>query len=136
MVDKKDINPLDELFTDSQSQIDPAVLASLIKPFARIQRESGKVLFTPAGMKLSANNKIIIFLLARKVLAIQKIVDSDAVAPKEIKAELGKNIPAGTIDPALKRLSERGPLKGQDGKYFVPDFNFSQVEEIFSRVNN
>ena len=136
MVDKKAGNPLDELFTDSQSQIDPVILASILMPYARIQRESGRVLFTPTGMKLTANNKIIIFLLARKVLAIQRIVESDAVTPKEIKAELGKNIPGGTIDVGLKRLSESGPLKGQDGKYFIPEFNFPQVEEIFSKVNN
>lgn len=135
MEDKNNINPFNELFTDSKSQIDPAILVTILKPFARIQRESGKLLFTPAGMKLTANNKIIIFLLAHKVLTIQGMKESDAVSPKEIKAELGKNIPAGTIDPALKRLSEKGPLKGQDGKYFIPDFNFSQVEEIFSKVN-
>ncbi len=136
MVDKNTQNPLDELYTDSKSQIEPAALAAILKPFLRINRENKTLLFTPAGIKLTANNKIILFLLARKAMHLQGFIDSDVVAPKEIKAELVREIPSGTIDVGIKRLSEKGPLKGRDGKYFIPDFNFSQVEEIFSKVNS
>lgn len=135
MVGKTDNNPLEELFTDTGSQIDPASLVSLLKPFLRINRENRRILFTPLGMTITANNKITLFILARKVTHLQGLSESDSVTPKEIKEELGKNIPSGTIDAALKRLSERGPLKGQDGKYFIPDFNFLQVQEIFSRLS-
>lgn len=85
-------------------------------------------------MTITASNKIILFILSRKVTHLQGLSESDSVTPKEIKEELGKNIPSGTIDAALKRLSERGPLKGQGGKYFIPDFNFTQVDEIFSKL--
>jgi hypothetical protein len=135
MVDKNQQNPLDELFTDSASQIEPAAIAALLKPFIRINRDTQKVIFTPVGMNLTANNKIILFILARKVTFIQGINPSEAVAPKDIKAGLGKNIPSGTIDAALKRLSENGPIKGLDRKYYIPDFNFPQVEEIFRKLN-
>jgi hypothetical protein len=135
MVGKTDNNPLEELFTDAGSQIDPASLVVLLKPFLRINRENQRILFTPPGMTITANNKIILFILARKVTHLQGLSESDSVTPKEIKEELGKNIPSGTIDAALKRLSERGPLKGQDGKYFIPDFNFPQVQEIFSKLS-
>jgi len=136
MADKNLQNPLDELYTNSKSQVEPAALAAILKPFLRINRENMTLLFTPAGMKLTANNKIILFLLARKAMHLQGLIDSDVVAPKEIKAELVREIPSGTIDVGIKRLSEKGPLKGQNGKYFIPDFNFSQVEEIFSKVNS
>jgi hypothetical protein len=135
VVDKNKNNPLDELFTDSCSQIEPAAIAALLKPFIRINRDTQRVIFTPVGMNLTANNKIILFILARKVTFMRGINTSEAVAPKEVKAGLGKNIPSGTIDAALKRLSENGPIKGQDGKYFIPDFNFPQVEEIFNKLN-
>ena len=134
MEDKKNTNPLDELFTTSSSQIEPAALAVILKPFLRINSESKQVLFTPAGMNITANNKIILFILARKVMHIQGIIDSEPIAPKNIKRELGKNIPAGTIDAALKHLSEKGPIKGQNGKYFIPDFNFPQVQDIFNKL--
>ena len=134
MVDKNNDNPLNELFTDLVSQVDPTVLTALVKPYLRINRDTKNVIFTPKGMKLTANNKIILFVLARKVMYILKEVESEMIAPREIKDELGINIPAGTIDAGLKRLSEKGPLKGQDAKYYIPDFNFSQVEEIFRKL--
>jgi len=132
--DKKIDNPLDELFTDERSQIDPASLAAILRPFLRINKENKRVIFTPQGMDITANNKIILFVLARKVMFLQGVSESDSVRPKEIKEELGKNIPAGTIDAGLKYLSEKGPLKGQDRKYFIPDFNFPQVEKIFNKL--
>lgn len=135
MADKNNNNPLDELFTDSGNQIDPANIVNILKPMLRINRDTQKVLFTPKGMKLTASNKIILFVLAKKVSFIQGIATNEEVTPKEIKEELGKNIPAGTIDASIKRLSENGPLKGQSGKYFIPDFNFEQVEQIFSKYN-
>ncbi|HVP50163.1 MAG TPA: hypothetical protein VMT56_02970 [Candidatus Bathyarchaeia archaeon] len=135
MVEKNQPNPLDELFTDSESQIEPAVIVALLKPFVRINRDTQRLIFTPAGMKLTANNKIILFILAKKVMFIRGINTTETVAPKEVKAELGKSIPSGTIDAALKRLSEKGPIKGLDGRYFIPDFNFPQVEGIFSKLN-
>lgn len=135
MDNKKISNPLDELFTDSKSQIEPAAITKILKPFLRINRENNRVLFTPEGMKITASNKITLFILACKAMHMQGVIDSESVTPKEVKEELGKNIPAGTIDAALKRLSEKGPIKGQNGRYFIPDFNFPQVEEIFNRVN-
>jgi hypothetical protein len=135
MVDKNQQNPLDELFTDSGSQLEPAAIAALMKPYIRINRDTQRVIFTPAGMQLTANNKIILFILAKKVMFIRGINSKEAVAPKEVKAELGKNIPSGTIDSVLKRLSEKGPIKGLAGRYFIPDFSFPQVEEIFSKLN-
>jgi len=131
---KKTSNPLDELFTDAKSQIDPTSLAAILKPFLRINKENKRIIFTPLGMDITANNKIILFVLARKAMFLQGISESDSVRPKEIKEELGKGIPAGTIDAGLKYLSEKGPLKGQDRKYFIPDFNFPQVEEIFNKL--
>ena len=134
MEDKKNSNPLDELFTNSSSQIEPVALAGTLKPFLRINSESKQVLFTPTGMNITANNKIILFILARKVMHIQGMIDSEPVAPKDIKKELGRNIPSGTIDAALKHLSEKGPIKSRNGKYFIPDFNFPQVQDIFNKL--
>jgi len=57
--------------------------------------------------------------------------------PKEVKMEFSsKHIPPGTIDATLKRFSDRGPLMAQNGKYFIPDFNFSQVQEMFNQPSN
>jgi hypothetical protein len=132
MTDMKDANPLEELYTDALSQIEPAALATILKPYVRINRENKNIIFTHDGMALTANNKIILFLLARKVMFINKEITSEAIAPKDIKS--GLNLPAGTIDAALKQLSEKGPLRGEKRKYLIPDFNFNQVQGIFSKL--
>lgn len=135
MVDKNNQNPLEELYTDS-GQVDQGALLLILKPLIRLHRDTGTVIFTQAGMNLSANKKILLLLLAKKALYLLGAIPSEFLAPKEVKLEFGKNIPHGTIDATLKRFLERGPLKAQDGKYFIPDFNFYQVQEIFNPPNN
>lgn len=129
MVDKNKFNPLDDLFTDDVSQIDHAALASILKPYIRINRESKNVNFTSDGLRITAANKIILYFLAKKVMFIKGEVESEVMTPRDVKE--GLSLPSGTIDAALKRLSEKGPLRGQNGKYFIPDFNFEQVKELF-----
>jgi hypothetical protein len=135
MVDKNNKNPLEELYTDS-GQVDQEALLSTLKPYIRLYRETGTVIFTPIGMGLSATKKILLLFLAKKALYLLGAVSSEYLAPKDVKLEFGKNIPHGTIDASLKRFLERGPLKVQNGKYFIPDFNFYQVQEIFNQSNN
>ena len=134
MEDKNTDNPLDELFTETASQVDPASIAATLKPFLRINRETNHILFTQKGMRVNANNKIILFILARKAMHMQGVVDTETVTPKDIKEELGKNIPSGTIDVAIKRVTDKGLVKKTDGKYFIPDFNFPLIEEIFCKL--
>lgn len=135
MADKNIKNPLEELYTDASGQLDQAELATLLRPFLRIHRDTGTIIFTNAGIALPATKKIVLFLLAKKALYLLGSIPSEWITPKQIKVEFGKNIPAGTIDANLKRLSRHGPLKGDSGKYFIPDFNFPQVREIFSKLS-
>lgn len=135
MADKNNQNPLEELYTDS-GQIDQTALLSTLKPFIRLHRETGTVIYTQVGMALSANKKILLLFLAKKALYLLGAIPAEFLAPKEVKVEFGKNIPPGTIDAALKRFLERGPLKVQNGKYFIPDFNFYQVQEMFNQPSN
>jgi len=131
MADKPNKNPLEELFTDSSNHIDPNELLALLKPFIGINRQNNKVIFTPEGLILKPNKKIILFLLSRKVLYLLGALSSEALAPRDIKSEFSKNIPAGTIDVTIKRLSDTGLIKGDQGKYYIPDFNFPKIKEMF-----
>lgn len=131
MAEKNADNPLSEIFTDSTSQVDPKSIVAILKPFLRINRKDGSIFFTPNSTRLTAKKKILLFVLARKASYMQGIVESEWVTPKEVKSEL-ENIPSGTIDSAIKLLSEKGPLRGKDGKYCVPDLAFAQVEQAFN----
>ncbi len=131
MDDKNLTNPLEELFTDASSNIDPAELLALLKPFIAINRENKKVIFTPSGLTVSATKKIILFLLSKKVLKLLSLIEQESVSPSEMKDEFSRNMPSGTIDSTLKRLSDSGLVQGEEGKYFVPDFNFVKIKELF-----
>ncbi len=135
MTDKNIGNKLEELYTDA-GQIDEAELLRILKPFLRLHRETGTVIYTQVGMKLSATKKIILLFLAKKALFLLGAIESEFLRPKDVKLEFGKNIPHGTIDATLKHFSEKGPLRGKDGKYFIPDFNFFQVQEIFNKLTD
>ncbi len=133
MVDKISNNPLEELYTDSNNHVDPKMLLEILRPFIRINRESKKVIFTTNGIKLTSNNKILVFLLTKKAMWLLKDQLSELVVPKEIKDEFNKNIPFGTIDVNLKRLSDKGLIKNDQGKYFVPDFNLPEIEKMLKK---
>jgi hypothetical protein len=128
MEEKNNKNPLSELFTDASHNIDPKQLTEVLKPYLAINRSNNNILFTPDGLALGAGKKIILFLLSRKALFTLGAITDEAVAPKEIKAAFQKNMPAGTIDGTLKILTDSGLVKGDDGKYFVPDFNFPKIK--------
>lgn len=132
MVDKKNKNPLEELFTDSSNHIEPTQLLALLKPFIGISRQNNKVIFTPEGLLLKPNKKIILFLLSRKALYLLGALPSESVVPRDIKGEFTKNIPGGTVDVTIKRLSDSGIIKGEQGKYYIPDFNFPKIKEMFN----
>jgi len=134
MADKNIQNPLEELYTDS-GQIDQTALLSVLKPYIGLHRETKTIIFTQLGLGLSATKKILLLFLAKKALYLLGIIPSEFLAPKDIKLEFGKNIPSGTIDATLKRFLDKGPIKAQNGKYFIPDFNFYQVQEMFIKSN-
>jgi hypothetical protein len=131
MVDKLNKNPLEDLFTDSSNNINPEELLALMKPFIAINRQNNRVIFTPDGLLIKPNKKIILFLLSRKVLYLLGLLPSESVAPRDIKNEFSKNIPDGTVDVTIKRLSDTGLIKGDQGKYYIPDFNFPKIKEMF-----
>jgi hypothetical protein len=133
MVEKNNLDPLAELYTDALSEIDPFTLTAILKPYVKINKETKNIIFTDKGIQITANNKIILFFLVKKLLYMQKVIEIEMATPREVKEAL-KSVPSGTIDAAIKYLSEKGPLKGKDGKYIIPDFNIKQVEDIFSKL--
>lgn len=131
MVDKNLANPLEELFTDVSSNIDQAELLAVLKPYLAINRDTKRIIFTPEGLKVNAVKKIVLLLLAKKALKLLALLEQESISPSEMKEEFGKNMPSGTIDSTLKRISDSGMVKGDEGRYFIPDFNFPQIKELF-----
>jgi len=130
MDDKINHNPLEELFTDASGHLEPSELLALLKPYIGINREKHTIVYTPEGLALNASKKIILLLLGKKALKLLSVSENEAISPKEMKDEFGRNMPSGTIDSTLKRLFDQGYIQAEKGQYFVPDFIFPKIKEF------
>ena len=122
---------LDELVV-SGSEIDRELIASVLKPFVRLNGDGKSVLLLPGWDRLKNDHKVLVFLVARKaMLALEWEVD-DAVSPKEVSRETG--LPGGSVRPGLARLVDsRLAAQADGGRYLVPNWAMNQVKAILAQ---
>ncbi len=110
-------DPLDNLLLDAQ-EIDRASLARALHDFVGIDKVTGKVVLKPGFNKLNSRQKILAYLLGKKVAKLLGRNDSEVVAPKDIPTETG--IPKGTVHPKLRELLEsRVVSQTKEGEYYI-----------------
>jgi DNA-binding MarR family transcriptional regulator len=100
MTDKHKV--LEKLFTDD-NDINANELYDLLSPFIKINKTNKSIIFLDSN-KQSLKNKIILFLLAKKVLFLLEQIETDHIKPKDIIKETG--ISKGSVLPTLKLLKE------------------------------
>lgn len=124
-------DPLDDIFTNEQ-EVDPNLLAGILKPFVKINPEKKIVIFTTkAGVALPISSKILLFLIARKALKFKGKIENEEISPTEIIKETG--LKDGSVHPTLKTLKEKGFLIAKEGKYFIPNYQLVNIKKLFSR---
>lgn len=123
-------DPLDDIFT-SEQEVDPKLLADILRPFVKINPEMKLVIFKPEdGTTLPIPHKVLLFLIARKALKFKNKIEAEETSPAEIIEETGwKN---GSVHPALKTLREKGFLISKAGKYFIPNYQLANIKKYFS----
>jgi hypothetical protein len=112
---------LEELLVDAR-EIDRELLAAFLKPYLRIDRETGAILPQPAWGEVPNEARVLLYLVARKAMrALELPIGDEAASPLEIERATG--IPGGSVRPALKRLL-KGRLVERDlgGGYIVPTY--------------
>src|SRR3989304_1050718 len=106
---------LDDLVVD-EGEIDQRLLSSILAPYARIARQTGRPIFTGDFATLSESDKIVVFLLARKAgFRLGLLKEPEEVGPKEISAQTG--VRYGTVKPTVVGLADKGVLASRDGRY-------------------
>lgn len=126
-------DPLDKLIQDG-NELDRALLAEIVYPRARIyvDRGTSQIRFTVAGDSLKVKEKILIYLLARKALALKdpegKITES--ASPLEIEKATG--IAGGSLRPTLRKLvDERLLIQDDKGRnYSIPNYALNAISRI------
>lgn len=120
---------LKKLFTDD-SEVSADDLFSLLSPFVRINKKSREVIFLEGAHGQSVKNRVILFLLAKKVLFLLGEINSDLVQPKTIINESG--MPRGSVLPTLKSLrdSKGGSLvSAKKGSYYISNYQISKIKK-------
>jgi hypothetical protein len=118
-------DPLSDLLLDAD-EIDRTLLANSLKNLLGIDNKSGRVVPKPGFNSLSARNKVLAFVLAKKAAQLLGVLESELANPKQISEESG--IPDGTVRPKLRELIEGKLLSQADGgDYYVAQHQLSRV---------
>lgn len=124
-------DPLGDIFTDEQ-EVDPKLLADILRPFVKINPEKKIVIFTTeVGTALPISDKVLLFLVARKALKFKGKIEAEETSPAEIIKET--SLKEGSVHPTLKTLKEKGFLVAKAGKYFIPNYQLVNIKKHFSR---
>ena len=126
MADKHEV--LKQLFTDD-NDINASELYELLSPFIKINKTNKSIIFLDPALKHSLKNKIVLFLLAKKVLFLLGEIETDRVRSTDIIKETG--IPKGSVNPTLKILREAkgNSLVTTDNEgYYITSYQVSKIK--------
>jgi hypothetical protein len=125
MAEKKSL--LEDLYTDSGG-FDAERTAAVLKSLLSIQRGSHAVFFKKEA-NLKEEDKVLAYMLVKKLLKSQGATDTSEVSGKEIKKQTA--VKSGTVDAAIKKLREDRLITGSGSNYEIPAH---EVETILDRL--
>ena len=124
------MSKLDELVV-SGADLDRDLVATVLKPFSRLDGDRKRVLLLPAWESLKNDHKILVFLVARKAMTALEWVGDDAVSPRDVTRETG--LPGGSVRPGLLRLvNSRLVAQGENGGYLIPNWAMNRVKSVLA----
>jgi hypothetical protein len=119
---------IDDLFSDT-GPLDEAAVVEVLKPFVTIQKSTNEIFFK--NQSPTAEQRILIYGLAKKLLKAKGLVDRDLITAAEVHQKTG--IKKGTIDPGFKKLKETGYFVGK-GEYEIPTPKVPDIIELLRKV--
>lgn len=124
------LNPYAEIFVSGDS-LDRQLLARTASAVIQIYDDGHKLeIAFKSGVKLSNKQKILAFLLGRKILKDSGRLPEDeeeSVTPSQI--EDSTRISGGSIRPVLKQLLEERLVQKHESSYFVPNYVLEKVSQ-------
>jgi len=111
------VDPLANLLLDRE-EVDRTRLANVLQEIVGIDKGSGAVVLKPGFSRLDSTQKIIAYLLGRKVAVLLERANVEAASPTTVAKETG--MPRGTVNPKLVELHKRRLLsKTERSEYYV-----------------
>lgn len=110
-------DPLSNLLLDAE-EIDRASLARALYAYVGIDNNSGKIIQKASFSKLNSRQKVLTYLLGKKVAKLLGKIEIELTLPKDITDETG--IPKGTVNPKLRELVDnRFVSQTKEGEYYI-----------------
>lgn len=115
MADEKD--PLENLLLDAQ-EVDRAKLAAALKGILGVDTKTGRVVPMPGFVKLTSRQKLLAYLLGRKVANLLGKLEIEPVSAKDVQADT--RLPRGTVSPKLRELfDDKLASQNAEGQYYI-----------------
>ena len=117
----------------SGEELDKKLVAEILAPYVKLDKDKCGIRPTEGWVTLSEEQKILIYLLARKaMLALNFELTVKGVTAGEVVQETG--VKKGTAHPALRKLllADRFLEQSQDGRYSVTNYAIPQIKSMLS----
>lgn len=124
--DNREDNPLDDIFVDGNA-IDRETVSEVLKPYLKIDQESGKLYPTDGYKELNSENKILVTLIAQRAKEIRGLIESSTTGPSKISDLSG--VKEGTDKPGVRDLAEEGLIADTDDGYRISGPQLQQAAE-------
>lgn len=122
---------LDKLIVDESKCLDKEMLASLVQPFLKFT-DVGDLIFERKFHELKDWQKVLIYLLGRKVIAAKEL--KKGFREEEGPNEIGKiiRVPVNSVTKYVSR-ELKDIIKVDKKKYSVPNFYLYKCEELLKK---
>ena len=123
--------PVEKLYTDTGS-VDKKELVDFLESLVSIQRDSKRIIFRSKAKKnLTNSDKVVLYFMAKKLLAMSDEIEENSTSASEIKKQTG--IKAGSVDSAFNRLRKDNIIVGSNDEYEIPVY---KIEEVMENIKN
>ena len=115
----------------SGGELDRELIASVLSGFVRLDGDSHSVRFLSAWDQLKNDDKVLVYLVARKGMFGLDWSEDEAVSPGEVVRDTG--LPGGSVRPCLGRLVAKRLVVAAEGRrYQVPNWAVNQIRALLA----
>lgn len=114
----------------SGTELDKKLVAEILAPYVQLDKDKCTIRPTEGWTRLSNDQKLLIYLLARKAMvALGFDLGTEGATASEVIADTG--VKSGTAHPALRKLlGNRLIDQSQDKRYFIPSYAIAQIKSL------
>lgn len=116
----------------SGDELDKKLVAEILDPYVRLDKDKCTIRPTEGWMRLSEEQKILVYLLARKAMvALSFDLTIEGATASEVVQDTG--VKKGTAHPALRKLlGDRLLEQSEHSRYFVPNYAIPRIKSMLS----